>query len=523
MRLSIYARMALITNGLLVVVSLAIGALAVQAVGRGTERRLLEDSVANAARIVEEMNLPADSPVLLRRIGQILGVHAATGPQRRAALTASSLPPEQQRELADRVAQSPQLDSVTLAGTAYRVAWAPLERPGVLPGERSEPMRLCLLVPFGTIERAKWDAARSLLWVLVPAMLAGTLAVTLVARTVARPVRELADHVSAVSRQLAAPDARADLGLPYAAPPSAPVEVARLSEAFERLRVALGEARDRIERSARLATLGTLSASVVHELRNPLGGIRMNAQLLGEELRGRGIEDESLDLIVREIDRLDGYLQELLALGTGGGGDGSESPVPVDLREVVESARALLAHRARSAGVAIETDYAPVPQVRGQASPVRQVVLNLMMNALDAMSDGGTMRITLHPFNGSRADEPRADGPRADEPCADTPIADGPWVRLSVADSGGGVRAREGEDIFEPFVTSRPRGAGLGLFVCRRIAQRFGGRIEYDSTGRGATFHLVLPPAGKAKNPSPPGESGLDPSPPGEKMSRSDR
>ena len=115
--------------------------------------------------------------------------------------------------------------------------------------------------------------------------------------------------------------------------------------------------------------------------------------------------------------------------------------------------------------------------VCADGAKLRQVILNLVLNALDAMPTGGT--ITL----------------------ASSLTEDG-WLRLAVCDAGGGVK-EAGGDVFDPFVTTKPGGAGLGLYICRRIIDRHGGRIGHENTEQGATFWFELPPGPPRPAPGP--------------------
>jgi two-component system sensor histidine kinase AtoS len=287
-----------------------------------------------------------------------------------------------------------------------------------------------------------------------------------------RPIRRLATRMDALSEQASE---EGFSGGRDAAVERAPAEIARLTKSFDRLLTHLEEVRKKLAHSARLATLGQLAASVAHELRNPLSGIKMNARVLADELARAGISDSSLDRIIREADRMNVYLEELLSLASGE----AKPETPHDLAalplvrldEVSDSVLALVDGRCRHGGVAIRREWNPAAlRVRADERQVRQVILNLALNALDAMPAGGTLAL---------ATRRGADG----------------TVRLSVADTGKGVHAAEGADVFAPFVTTKPGGVGLGLYVCRRNVERHRGRIGYDSSDAGATFWFELPAA----------------------------
>jgi signal transduction histidine kinase len=246
-----------------------------------------------------------------------------------------------------------------------------------------------------------------------------------------------------------------------------------------------------------------VAASVAHELRNPLSGIKMNVRVLRDQVSGAGVLpadcpgtniaerqarppapasdqregenfDDSFRVILREIDRMDLYLQELLSLAGNPSGAArsarSAAAVrePVQLAELADSVMSLLEGRCRHAGIEVRREFAAVPAVRADGEQVRQVILNLVINAIEAMPAGGEVRLGL---------AREAGGP----------------VRFSVTDGGGGVRPPEGADVFDPFVTTKPGSAGLGLHLCRQIVGDHGGKIGYNNLATGAGVWFELP------------------------------
>jgi signal transduction histidine kinase len=322
-------------------------------------------------------------------------------------------------------------------------------------------------MPVDRLTAAKRGAAWRIAAVAVAAALLATLVGLRLAASIARPVRDLADRMD---RLTAEATTAADTG-PSAGRP--PAELVRLDASFQHLLARLDAARNQLARSARLAALGQISASVVHELRNPLSGIKMNARVLRDELAAIGRGDESLDVIIHEIDRMDLYLTELLSLrpGPDAADPTPAAPpvrVPTPLAPVVESVVGLLAHRCRHARVEVARRVpSDLPPVLGDADRIRQVVLNLMLNALDAMPAGGTITLELAARGHGR-------------------------VRCTVRDTGPGVCLPAGQDAFAPFVTTKPNGVGLGLFVCRHLVTELGGTIGYDTGSAGSAFWFDL-------------------------------
>jgi signal transduction histidine kinase len=216
-----------------------------------------------------------------------------------------------------------------------------------------------------------------------------------------------------------------------------------------------------------LATLGKVCLSVAHELRNPLSGIKMHARLLKDRL-GPSSGDSAIEVMLREIDRMELYLDELMSLSVGSDpAHRSLCLAPTRLSDLSESVLTILSGRCRHAKIAVKKDYpAAEPQLSADASQLRQVMMNLMVNAIEAMPSGGTMSVSVYTGQSS--------------------------VVFRVADAGKGIGPRE-RDIFEAFVTGKPNGVGLGLYLCKQIVARHGGSIGYDDSAAGATFWFELP------------------------------
>jgi len=474
MRLSIRSRTVLAMNLLATCVGVAVGWAGIEVSSRAIERRLIDEPVKGAARTAGEGRWPVTGE-LMAYFRQMIGAEFAAGPADKGAISVSSLSEELTGELAGQFADGRMPRRVALGRKPYRVGTALIAFP---PPEGKPSMRLFLLLPEAQLVAAQGRVRRSIIWITAAAIVAATALAFWLSRGITRPVAGLADRMDRLSRSASAGDLpeRIEDNAPDAEPGHGPPELARLAESFEQLLAELSDARAKLARSARLAALGQLSASVAHELRNPLSGIKMNVRVLADELAKASMSDPSLDLIVREIDRMDLYVAQLLSAASGAdvstipGRD--DEPETCNLGDVVESVMPLVAPRCRQTGIEIVRE-APPAGCPARAAPraVRQVILNLLLNAMEAMPQGGTIRIRL---SAGRA---------------------GGAVRLAVADSGPSVNLPDGADPFEPFVTTKPGGAGLGLYICRQIVTAQGGRIGYDATENGMTFWFELPRA----------------------------
>jgi signal transduction histidine kinase len=226
----------------------------------------------------------------------------------------------------------------------------------------------------------------------------------------------------------------------------------------------------RLEREAlrmrSLALLGTLSAELAHEVRNPLAAIRGEVQRLAADIPPDAPPDlaSTLRRIDREIDRLDQVVREYGALARGRSVRNEKVDLSAELRELLA-----LHRRAVPRNVELREELPDgLPKLRADADRLRAVVLNLVRNALLAMPEGGTLTVR-------------------------TRLQDRILV-VEVVDTGVGIAPEDRRRVFEPLYSTRERGTGLGLAIARRIAEEHGGAIELDSAlGRGSTFRVLLP------------------------------
>jgi two-component system sensor histidine kinase HydH len=232
------------------------------------------------------------------------------------------------------------------------------------------------------------------------------------------------------------------------------------------------ELKQAVERERHLASLGRLAAGVAHEVRNPLSSLKGFAQFFRTKFKPGSEEERYSDIMIEEVERLDRVVQELLDFAR---------PVTPDRTRVscstmIEEALALVSEDAQFKRVSIETKLAEgLPDVLVDPMQIRQALLNVLLNAIEAMGDGGTLTIET---TGTGS----PDGP--------------PTVTISVADTGEGMSEEEVGKLFEPFYTTKPRGTGLGLTVVSRVVEQNGGRVGVRSAqGEGTTFSLVLPVA----------------------------
>jgi PAS domain S-box-containing protein len=234
-----------------------------------------------------------------------------------------------------------------------------------------------------------------------------------------------------------------------------------------------------VRRGERLAALGQMALALAHEIRNPLGAIRGVAQLLGDELGGASAFREHIAVMLAEIDRVNRVMEALLDLGR----PLTFSFRPVNLHELLERVCLLAEPTARAQGIVLVRRYDPsLPALWADPDRLVQVLQNLVQNGIEAMPGGGrltlTTRVSLDAVYG-RVDA--GAGPR-------------PLAEVQVADEGEGIPAALLDRVFDPFVTTKPRGLGLGLALAHRIVEEHRGALRVASTpGKGTTFSCYLP------------------------------
>jgi two-component system sensor histidine kinase HydH len=251
----------------------------------------------------------------------------------------------------------------------------------------------------------------------------------------------------------------------------------------------------RMQERDRLAALGQMAAGLAHEVKNPLGAIKGAAQLLSDPRDPSKLgsaEQEFVSIILEEVERLDRVVGSVLDYARPSKGELGA----VDLNAVVRRTVTVLASdRAEECEIVTELSDG-LPRVRADAEQLRQVLINLVRNAVQAMGGRGTVRVrtAIH----------------AEPPTAIAAAPAGEWVEVSVRDAGPGIAPQVLKNLFVPFFTTKDRGTGLGLAISQRVVEEMGGRIEVLShPGDGATFTVLLP-AGDShglragQSPSPP-------------------
>jgi len=227
---------------------------------------------------------------------------------------------------------------------------------------------------------------------------------------------------------------------------------------------------EQVRRSEKLASMGELAAAIAHEIRNPLGAICNSVGILDAHLKLTGQDKDLLEMIVGQSERLDRIISDFLDFAYP-----SEPSFSLqDVRDVIKNTLFLLTQDSRFTDqVEIKEVYESVlPKVYIDPDLIHQVLWNLLINALEAMPEGGQIKVMARKANVFLRDA----------------------VEVVISDTGKGIPSHELDKVFEPFFTTKSEGTGLGLAVVQRIIDDHGGTIDAESKeGKGTIFYIKLP------------------------------
>jgi signal transduction histidine kinase len=313
---------------------------------------------------------------------------------------------------------------------------------------------LLILHSFDAIGRTIDALQRKLFFTWAGALLAGLAVSMLVARRILKPIRQLDEAASLIARQEYAtrvPEGSAD-------------ELGRLARTFNAMCQSIQDARGELIRQERILTIGRLSSSIVHDLRNPLASIYGGAEMMMDGNLSEAQLHRLAGNIYRSSRVINDLLQELLDVSRGR----MQAPETCRLSEIVSAAMDAEAGAAEEQGVQVRTAIDASIELPLERARMERVFLNLITNAVEAMPDGGSIDI-----------------------CAER---NGTSVIVKVDDTGPGIPASVRQRLFEPFATSRKNGLGLGLALSRQTVIEHGGDLWIeDGRAGGAHFRLRLP------------------------------
>ncbi|OGB87279.1 hypothetical protein A3H38_05530 [candidate division WOR-1 bacterium RIFCSPLOWO2_02_FULL_46_20] len=215
----------------------------------------------------------------------------------------------------------------------------------------------------------------------------------------------------------------------------------------------------------KLASLGTLSAGMAHEIKNPLASIKGLTQVLEENLNDPAFIKKYQEIVCRQIDRMNNLIEKLLHFGQPKGLSLSE----FNINRVIEEVLNLIEDQCRKRAIVVEKRLAKDFIIKGDAEQLSQVFMNLLLNAVQAMPEGGGLVV-------------------------ESRVANHESIVIEVTDNGQGIAADKLDNIFDPFYSTKDEGVGMGLAVAYRIVKEHGGEVKVESqVGKGTTFKIWLP------------------------------
>jgi signal transduction histidine kinase len=462
LRYQILFPFALVLAGAIVAVSVTSAALATH-----RAEAQIEQQLQSIAATLAESSFPLTEPVLRQMHGLSQAEFVFTDQQGRMVASRSiELPRQSSAVPADHWRQLHLGPSVTIGDEHF------FEMVLSLParGTRSEG-RLFIFYPQRSWDVARNEAAWPPLAIGALALVATALASMVIAKRLTRPILELRSQVNRIAQADYSP-------MPL---PDRHDELRELAAAVNQMAEQLDESQRAIRRSERLATMGQLAGGLAHHLRNNVTGALMAVQLHARECDA---DSESLEVALRQLALTEENLKQFLASPHRNG----DAAPPLNrvvcaaggiVREVATLVGPSLRHRRIELWTIDQTEGED--QLSADPSQLRQLLINLVLNAADAAGPGGKVRIEFDCAMHSAVDSPGSDA-------CNTLI-------LRVIDNGHGPPAQILPRLFEPFATSKPEGVGLGLAVAQQIATSHGGQIVFHRSGGETCFEVHLPKA----------------------------
>lgn len=227
------------------------------------------------------------------------------------------------------------------------------------------------------------------------------------------------------------------------------------------------ELKKEVERNQRLASLGRLAAGIAHEIRNPLSSIKGFATYFRERYRDVPEDQKTAEVMVQEVERLNRVIGQLLEFAR----PMSVQKKPTSIQTIIQHSLKMIERDAEAKNIKIRTNLSPeVKEMPVDQDRINQVFLNLYLNAIEAMEDGGTLSVDMHPDQDSKQ------------------------IKITVSDTGVGIEKEDLVHIFDPYFTTKQSGTGLGLAIVHKIVESHRGEVRVESEpGKGTTVTIILP------------------------------
>jgi two-component system NtrC family sensor kinase len=310
----------------------------------------------------------------------------------------------------------------------------------------------------------------------------------LLSRLVTGPVTELMNTMS-----------KAEEGLDVRAKVSSEDELGRLAHSFNSMIIKLNKTKKKVEKlhyeqmkkADRLATVGEMAAGIAHEIKNPLTGIAGVIQILGRDLGEDDPRRKIIKEVLEQIERLDKAVKNLLSF--------ARPPAPnlttLNVNEVMDKITAFLSPQFNKNRVTVHKEYqGELPEISGDPELLQQVFLNVILNGVQAMPEGGDITIATKSEVVPGYVLTRMGTAEEGDEVPARPGEGREVISISISDTGKGITRENIAKIFNPFFTTRQQGTGLGLSITQKIVEQHGGGITVESTpGAGAAFVIHLP------------------------------
>lgn len=354
--------------------------------------------------------------------------------------------------------------SLASQGKSYKVM--EIEIPVFIPGSDTKWGSVKIGLKLEDVQERIYKTRLVLLGFGLVALLLTILSSNLLVRRITRPIKNLVEGTKRISRG----------DFTYRIPVISSDEIGELTQSFnemtEQLLVArrqTEEANRRLVQAEKLASIGRLSATIAHEIRNPLTSVKLNIQKLAESEKLDELEKEHLAIAQEGIDQIEKFIKELLSFTRAS----VLQPDYFSMEEILEESLKMLKPSLAEKKIILEKDFEKeLPKAYVDGDKLRQVFLNVLRNAYEAVNEGGKIEISLR-MNREK---------------------DRPYFEIRISDNGCGIPEKDWENIFEPFFTTKSSGAGLGLANARRILEQHGGTIKVvKKDGPGSCFLLTVP------------------------------
>lgn len=322
---------------------------------------------------------------------------------------------------------------------------------------------LAVTIPIEEFKKEAMDIRENVVQVVVVTLIITVIVITILAYNLLKPIKRMV----AATERVAAGD------LHHSLPVKSRDEIGTLTNSFNRMIKNLKDTQDELVRSEKFVSLGRLSAGVAHEIRNPLNAMKGAIVYLQRRKQHDPLILEYTQLILEEIDRLNRFVTEFLYFAR----QSVPNPIPTKLNNLITNTLNLFEERMREHGIKVNSSLdRSIPSLMLDRNQIEQVLMNLFINAMDAMPQGGTLEVKTSIID----EEPDMSGRRC--------------VELVVSDSGEGISQENMKNIFDPFFSTKENGTGLGLPLSLGILENHGALLTVQSEeGAGAVIIVSFP------------------------------